>query len=79
MGLGVCRKRFAAVVDEVLCGEVYECQAPAHDELVIKYVFDEWFVMGGRRTFINFATQHFVYNCDETLPAHSQSHKESFR
>ena len=41
MGLGVCRKRLATVVDEVLRGEVYECPAPAHDEPVIKYVFDD--------------------------------------
>ena len=75
MGLGVCRKRLAAVVDEVLRGEVYECPAPAHDEPFIKDVFDDKFVMGGRLTFINFATQHLVYNCSETLPAHSQSHK----
>ena len=33
---------------------------------IIKYVFDDRFVMGGRRTFINFATQHFVYSCGET-------------
>ena len=39
---------------------------------IIKNVFDDKFVMGGRRTFMNFATQHFVYNCGETLPAHSQ-------
>ena len=77
--MGVCRKHLAAIVDEVLCGEVYECLVPTHDELVIKDVFDDRFVMGGHRTFINFATQHFVYNCGEILPAHSQSHKELIR
>ena len=75
----MCRKYLAAIVDEVLCGEVYECPVPAHDEPVIKYVLDERFVTGGRRTFMNFATQHFVYNCGEALPAHAQSHKESLR
>ena len=50
MGLVVCRKRLAAVVDEVLRGEAYECPAPAHDEPFIKDVFDDKFVMGGHRT-----------------------------
>ena len=61
-------------------GEVYEFPVPAHDELVIKCVFDDKFVMGWYRTFVNVATQHlFVYSCNETLLAHSQSHKELLR